>query len=631
MSSVAAIAGRGSHRPTPHDIRALLAPGAYPGSRPRVALDGPCALAVNVLSVTSEDTPEDQPVVGGGLGVLAGRLDNREEVAAALGCVADGVSDAALAARAYRRWGVACPQRLVGAFALVVWDAERRVLFAATDHVGARPLYYAERSGTFFIASTIRQLRDGAGLGGGLDEAYMLARLAVPVAGPMHTTRTPYTGISRLLPGAAVLAEEGRPVRTWRYWRPEELPLGRGTVEEFGAALRERLEIAVRAQCRTRAKVMCTLSGGLDSSSITGLVARMARESTLPCRGFEAVSIVMEDPEGDERPYREAAERHFGVEAIQIPAAECGHYRDIGPGGLAPPVDEPFIHYGAYAETRQLALAAEKTGCAVVLFGHGGDELLAGTDYFVADLIRRGRFGDAARHLRGVARRPNRTYASAFADSVLHPVWAALRPDAPVVRRRRGVEPQGYRFEAVVPPWLPINRRRRRLIRDVYAEMTCVGTRPYARARDVDIIRCTGVAPVMNDCVFGPLGMEMRSPFLDRRVMELALATPAELRTAVVDAQRWTKLVLRAAMRDVLPAAITGRRTKAGFTSVAVDGVTSQWSRLANGGRFALADRGYVAAPALADALRASRMGYGDDDAHLPAAMVAELWLRSQA
>lgn len=631
MTTIAAILGRGNHAPTADSIDAILAPGTYAGSRPRSVLDGPCALGASVLSVTAEDTAEDQPLADGGLRVvLAGRLDNREELSARLG-VDGGIPDVAMAAHAYRRWGRASPERMIGAFALVLWDPERRCLFAATDHVGSRPLYYAERSGTFLIASTIRQLRDGAGAGGELDEAYLLTLLTVPVIGPMHTTRTPYVGIRRILPGAALEVEQGRQARTWRYWRPEELPPARGTMREFGEALSERLETAVRVQCRTRDKVMCTLSGGLDSSSITGLVARMARESALPCRGFETVSIVLDDPQGDERSYREAAERHFGVEAMQISGRECAHFRDVGPGGQAPPADEPFLHYAAYAETRQLALAAEKSGCSVVLFGHGADELLAGTDYFVADLIRQGRFGDAARHLGGVAQRPNQTYLSAFAGNVLHPVWAALRPGGPVVRRRRTVEPRGYRFEAVLPPWLRVDRRRRKLIREVYREMTVVGTRPYARARDVDVLHSTGMAAVMNDCVFAPLGMEMRSPFLDRRVVELVLAMQAELKTAVIDGQRWTKLVLRSAMRDVLPQAITDRRTKAVFSSESVDGVNAEWSRIFNGGHFELGERGYVDTTVLADLLRASRMGHGDTDAHLTAAMVAELWLRDQS
>src|SRR4051812_25169192 len=107
MSTIAAVLGTDSWRPRPADIERMIDRGRYPASLPsRAVVEERCALGAAILPLTREDTLDEQPVQLAGLRVgFAGRLDNRPELCAALGCD-DDLSDARLAGLAYQRWDV---------------------------------------------------------------------------------------------------------------------------------------------------------------------------------------------------------------------------------------------------------------------------------------------------------------------------------------------------------------------------------------------------------------------------------------------------------------------------------------------------------------------------------------------
>jgi asparagine synthase (glutamine-hydrolysing) len=383
----------------------------------------------------------------------------------------------------------------------------------------------------------------------------------------------------------------------------------------------------VRAQSRSRRKLMCTLSGGLDSSTITGLATRLAGKPV------EAASLLFgSGTEADESAYRRIAEQRYGVTAIEIDGNECWQFRDIGPGEVSASADEPYISYSAYRETRQFAEAARDAGCDVVFFGHGGDELMAGSEYFLADLLARGRFAELWRRSRELAGLSlwNRTYASCLRSLAAGPVLASLFP------RTAGIQWDGgaadldrHWFKPPAPPWLTRDPARRAAVDGIWREVTTVGLRPYSRAHELSWIRAAGLAPALNDAVYYPMGLEMRAPFYDRRVVELALAIPGERKLRIEDGTRITKLVLRSAVRDLLPPEILSRRTKASLSVGSANGLRNEWTRIWNDGRFEVAECGLVEWEPLARALRAARMGQWQNIGQLASLVVLELWLRA--
>ena len=117
-----------------------------------------------MLRTTPESLEEQQPWQDetGALSLtLDGRIDNREDLTASLlaaGLTLRNHTDAELMLRAYQCWGEACPERIVGDFALVIWDGPRRQLFCARDILGLKPFYYSLHDNTFCWASEIPPL-----------------------------------------------------------------------------------------------------------------------------------------------------------------------------------------------------------------------------------------------------------------------------------------------------------------------------------------------------------------------------------------------------------------------------------------------------------------------------------------
>ena len=116
-------------------------------------------LGHGLLRTADEGPLHAQPFVDGDLAITADvRLDNRDELLAALGLADRSMSDAALVLAAYRRWATDCPSRLLGDFAFALWDAHRRALFCARDHFGVKPFCYSAGTDRFVFASEIKAL-----------------------------------------------------------------------------------------------------------------------------------------------------------------------------------------------------------------------------------------------------------------------------------------------------------------------------------------------------------------------------------------------------------------------------------------------------------------------------------------
>ena len=244
-----------------------------------------------MLWTTPESLHETLPLVRGDFALVADvRLDNRETLLpllasdlAALGLAADVVPDGALLLAAYARWGPACVDHLLGAFAFALWDRRRRGLVCARDPVGIRQLYVHHAPGRqLAVATEIPALLALDGVGHDLDEDRVADVLAARFFEP---TQTLYRDVARLEPGHVLIATpEG--ITSRRYWAPEigEPPRG-DVVGQFA----EIIDEAVRCRMRSAYPVGTELSGGLDSSSVTVLAARVARERLEPLHTFTAV------------------------------------------------------------------------------------------------------------------------------------------------------------------------------------------------------------------------------------------------------------------------------------------------------------------------------------------------------
>lgn len=598
---------------------------------------GPAALGSAALHITSEDVGQHQPVSspdGRTTIVFDGRLDNRDELLDILSPSTPDRScaDVQVALQAYERWGEGCVAKLVGAFAFIIWDSASRRMFCAVDHLALRPLFYSRQSNNLIVASTIHQILGHRAVSREFDDAYMLGTLCLRPAAPLWTRHTPYKAIQRLPPGRTMTVGCDGDITVRRYWRPERLaPMYNRSSEYWAEEVRNLFTAVVRAQSRSNSGVFSTFSGGLDSSSITCIAALLRRNDELLCERLRSGWLTVPlGSEGDERAFRQGVIDRYNLSTIEVSGESSWQFS--GFRDEVPFPDEIFGTYLAYRQLRACADAARDSGCNVVLYGFGGDELMGGSDFFLADYVRRGHLGKALRGLRGRVHLANTSYASALQQLVIAPlipsqVWHARRT---ILKQRSGRwDPQAEWYRLMVPPWLDVDAcLHSGLVETIWSQLPERWTQVPSQSF---VLTGVGVArefAFYDDYAFMPFGCEARAPFLDRRMIELSLQIPDELKSRVASSTRISKLILRRAMRGILPEDIRLRLDKASSNRDAWVGVHRAWALLLNSSRFEVVERGYVAEDRLRHFLALWRLGNWEYDPQISNLLLLEFWLR---
>jgi len=307
-----AIAGlwRWDQRPPAEDCDRMLSALALYGPDGRSHLqDGPIALGRTMMRLLPEDVFDRQPLVGcdGRLVLVADlRLDNRDELTAALGIapeLAREAADSEILLRALERWNIDAVDRLAGDFAFAFWEAAEQRLLLVRDPIGQRPLFYHRNPHLLAFASMAKGLHALSEIPYEADEERVIEELALM---PDIGSRTFFKGIERVEPGHVVSVTRDR-VESRRYWRPAPPRLCLRRPEDYQEALREGFDRAVACRLRGTGDVGAHLSGGLDSSSVTATAARLLSATDRRVVAFTAVP--REGYSGQDHPSR------FGNEA----------------------------------------------------------------------------------------------------------------------------------------------------------------------------------------------------------------------------------------------------------------------------------------------------------------------------
>jgi asparagine synthase (glutamine-hydrolysing) len=536
----------------------MLEAATYRGPDGRNAWhEGPIALGHLMLWTTPESLHERLPLVDSTarLAIAAdARIDNRAELIPALELTErarDGLSDSAIILAAYARWGEDCVSHLLGDFAFAIWDERNRRLFCARDHFGIKPLYYSHQNALFAFASDIKALLCLGWVSRELDEESVAGYLVTL----FEEDRTVYRDVCRLPPAHTLVCDETG-VTLRRYWALDptrELRLR--SDEEYAEAFRELFTEAVRCRLRSAYPVGSTLSGGLDSSSVT-CVARNVLQQEGNTQRLHTFSATFERfPSCDEQTYIRTVLAEGGIEGHLVPV-DClspwQAYLDSVPLDEGPyPGMTFYVVWGAYR-------AAQEHGVRVVLTGHCGDSVVSHGYDLLDHLARHGRW-----------------------ISLWREVKALLPEGVPMGRAMKGI------FVDNSPRWMKVIWRRmhgitdvKRLLGDVpiapeFAERTGVLARLRAADRFDSACRspreqhCLGIVEPLFTLGFEADGklassytLESRHPFFDRRLVEFCVALPQQQKLR----QGWTRYVLRRAMQGILPEAIRQRRTKSNLS-----------------------------------------------------------------
>jgi len=442
-------------------------------------------------------------------------------------------------------------RRLDGMFAFAVWDERRRRLVLGRDRLGKKPLYYWQGSGGEVVfASEIKAVladrRVPRRLQPGAIDAYL-------TFGYVPTPHTFFEGICSVPPGHVLVAAAGRAPEVHAYWRPRAAAcdeVGRSPLryEEAGAEVRRLLCDAVDKRLVADVPLGAFLSGGVDSSAV---VALMARLSPRPVKTF---TIGFEDVEGfDERPYARQVSALFGTE----------HTEFVVNPDKADLIERLVWHHDQpFGDSSALPtfLLSELTRrhVTVALSGDGGDELFGGYERFAAALAAEALGRVPAPLQRAAGRAAGRVPPTLFAGRagsvhrMLRRVDAGL-PGA-LLAWVSYIPPE--RRDVLLPrrsPWGEEDYER------IWADSSGASLLDRLLLLNLQTYLLDDLLPKM-DRMSMAHGLEVRSPLLDDDLAEFALRLPPSFKV-----RGWSlKRVLKEAVRDLLPHELLHRR-KRGF------------------------------------------------------------------
>jgi asparagine synthase (glutamine-hydrolysing) len=275
-------------------------------------------------------------------------------------------SDTEVLLALYREYGPGCVEHLEGMFAFAIWDEANRTLFMARDHMGQKPLFYCRHAGGIAFASEIKAFLQAGLVDPEPDHQALYHYISLRF---LPGEATMFRGVSKL-PAAHRLIWRDGDLRIERYWQMSFIDKLSGTEPELTDALEARLQDTVTAHTVSDVPVGTFLSGGIDSSLITAMMAKGTSESV------PTFSIGVVEQDFNELPYARSVADQYGTEHHDevVSANLVGLLPDMV-WHLEEPAD-PF-GVGVYLVSR---LAAQHV--KVVLSGDGGDELFAGYDRF---------------------------------------------------------------------------------------------------------------------------------------------------------------------------------------------------------------------------------------------------------
>ena len=333
--------------------------------------DGPLGFAFRRLAIIDLDggkqplTNEDGSVAV----VFNGEIYNFRELRAELlerGHRFSTRTDTETIVHLYEEMGERCVERLRGMFAFALWDSRRRRLLLARDRLGQKPLCFARVGERFLFASEPKAILAEGSVPARLDPEALHAFLALRfVPSPM----TMFEGI-RSLPPAHTLTIEGGQETLRRYWDVQYLPKWEASEDDLADQLDELLRSSVRRHLVADVRLGTFLSGGLDSSQLTALVAQETG-SRIP-----VFTIGSHDLDFDEIPYALDVARKYGTE----------HHQEIVSPDLMRLVPEIVRHLDMpgdpIAACQYHAARLARRHVKVAIGGDGGDELFGGYDRY---------------------------------------------------------------------------------------------------------------------------------------------------------------------------------------------------------------------------------------------------------
>jgi asparagine synthase (glutamine-hydrolysing) len=529
-------------------------------------------------------------------------------------------SDTETIVHAYEQWGEDCIHHFRGMFAFAIWDAPKRRLLLVRDRLGIKPLYWTRTPSALIFGSEIKAI-----LASDLIEPEANGAVLPEILSTRYTSgeETLFRGIHKLLPGH-LLVFEGGEIKTRQYW---DVPTRETASNQQPAThpivrFRELLEESVRLRLMSDVPLGMFLSGGIDSSAIAAIMAKMID------RPLQTFSVAFKDRAFNELEYAREVARAIGAESHEIVIDDQDFF-----GALPKLVwheDEPIAHTSSVPLYFVSALARQHV--TVVLTGEGSDELLAGYGKYprVAWNWRAGTVyermlpaamrasiahGVVPRLPRKLARYAKRSFLAMdrSAESMFFDNFASIRladQQALLAPELRAAATRAGAYASSLGYFNKPNGSSTLLDRLLYADI-----KTYL----VELL-------MKQDQMSMAASIESRVPFLDHKLVEYAATLPDQWKLSGFT----TKRVLRESMKGLLPESILNR-PKMGFPVPFAGWTRGAWNAVA---RDVLLDRrsrerGIIDADAVDTLLRHHAEGRTEGGDRIWSLLNLELWHRT--
>ncbi len=537
MSGIVGIVDFGGEPIDAAILRSLTDQMTFRGpDRQQVWHDGEVGFGHALLANTFESEHDHQPLtLGNDIWIVTdARIDDQATLIEAIRShgtiIANGACDAELILRAYHAWGSDCVEHLIGDFAFGIWDARQRRLMLARDHFGVTPMYYAQIGNRLVFGNTLEVVRKYPGIRDDLNETavgdYLLFGCSIDLE------NTFFTSVRSVPPASRIVWNDGVETRCQRYWslpEPDSYHRVRRPADlaaEFKAVLTEAVRDRLRAP-----RAAISLSGGLDSGAIAMIAGSLRSDGS--CRtelhsySFGYDWMVPET----ERHYASLTARAAGIEEATYISNEQAMF-DGKPLWRSTP--EPRLNAARRSARTEVTRLMAAAGERVHITGTGGDVLLGASPLDWRKFFQTGSVMASAR---------------ALATYSWEQRWVPLNR---ILWTMRGGVPTNY-FTASEFPWLAPDFVRRADLSGRMAKMSTLRAQwKTARHRMAyDPIQAAVLSS--GDPEFTRIAAKTYHPLFDLRVVQFM--TKVAPFPWFVD-----KILLREAMRDLLPEPVRKRR-----------------------------------------------------------------------
>jgi asparagine synthase (glutamine-hydrolysing) len=481
-----------------------------------------------------------------------GRLDNRDDLARLLR-LGPEISDHEYARQAYLRWGPTLTEHLVGDFSLAIVDVEERQLVLARDPLGMRPLYYRIEPDRVPFASEVAQILAAPGVPREVNRE-MVGRFLADSAEPLSMTF--YKGVSQVEPGETIVIGQDRVDRRRRWDEPGITPVKYSNYNDYLEHFVEIFSRATRDRLRDAGLLAVSLSGGMDSTSVTAVAAHELREAGHdPAECIRTYSFAFEDfPESDERHISSVVAGYFGIPAYEVSVRHNMPMSDYPQ--RRPHFDDPYL-LGYSAGVDEVNRMAAATEARTMLSGYRGD-LLAGeaiVDY--PGLLRRGQIKSLYRELRMQADWRGSSITSVAKNFLAAPIRDHYLDIGVLKRARQALRLRRHRSGAIqlYPPWIAADFTRELQLAEFLSSRDLPRSTGVARTQRLRGIlmpsHMRGIIREERDCAHA--GLRFVDVWSDIRLAEFAIAVPQRVWNTTGEHKR----LVRTALTRFLPVDVT--------------------------------------------------------------------------